>query len=92
MLRFVKNQSGLDKVAIMLETANGGTTKDKLLTATNLARGKLNGYLNALLEKKLISELADEDKRHVAYITTERGFKYLAVYISLKNIAVTPES
>ncbi|HEY7734914.1 MAG TPA: winged helix-turn-helix domain-containing protein [Nitrososphaera sp.] len=92
MPRSVKNQSGLDKVAIMLETANGGTTKEKLLAATNLARGRLNNYLKELLERKLISELADEDKRHVAYITTERGFKYLAVYISLKNIIVTPES
>ncbi len=92
MPRSVKNQSGLDKVAIMLETANGGTTKDKLLAATNLARGRLNNYLKELLERKLITELADEDKRHVAYATTERGFKYLAVYISLKNIIVSPES
>lgn len=92
MARSVKNQSGLDKVAIVLETANGGTTKDKLLAATDLARSRLSHYLNALLERKLITVLSDEDKRHVAYMTTERGMKYLAIYISLKNIAITPES
>ena len=81
MARSVKNQSGLDKVAIVLQTANGGTTKDKLLATTDLASSRLSYYLNALLERKLITELSDEDKRRVAYMTTERGMKYLAIYI-----------
>jgi len=92
MPRSVKDQGGLDKVAIVLESANGGITKNKLLAATNLSSGRLNHYLNALLERKLVTELADADKRHVAYMTTERGMRYLAIYISLKNITITPES
>ncbi|MCI0561726.1 MAG: hypothetical protein MN733_24820 [Nitrososphaera sp.] len=35
--------------------------------------------------------MADNDKRHFAYRTTEKGIKYLSIYATLKNIAVFPE-
>ncbi len=75
-------------MAIILESANGGITKTKLLTRANLTSGQLKQYLDILMEKKLLIELADEDKRHIAYRTTEKGMRYLSIYSSLKNIAV----
>lgn len=75
-------------MAIILEAANGGITKTKLLTRANLTSGQLRQYLNILIEKKLLIELADEDKKHIAYRTTEKGMQYLSIYSSLKNIAV----
>lgn len=75
-------------MAIILESANGGITKRKLLTRANLTSGQLKQYLDILMEKKLLIELADEDKRHIAYRTTEKGMRYLSIYSSLKNIAV----
>ena len=75
-------------MAIILEAANGGITKTRLLTKANLTSGQLRQYLDVLLEKRLIVQLADDDKRHVAYRTTERGMKYLTIYSALKNIAV----
>jgi len=78
-------------MAIILEAANGGITKTRLLTRANLTSGQLRQYMGVLLEKRLIMELADEDKRHVAYRTTEKGMKYLSIYSALKNIAVFPQ-
>lgn len=87
----VKNRSRPDIMAIILEAANGGITKTKLLTRANLTSGQLRQYLDVLVEKKLLSELSDDDKRHVAYRTAEKGMRYLAIYSSLKSIAVFPQ-
>jgi len=78
-------------MAIILEAANGGMSKTRLLTKANLTSSQLKQYLAVLLEKKLVVELADADKRHIAYRTTERGMNYLSIYSSLKNIAVFQE-
>jgi predicted transcriptional regulator len=75
-------------MAIILEAANGGITKTRLLTKANLTSGQLRQYLNILLDKRLITELADDENRHLAYRTTEKGMKYLTIYSALKNIAV----
>jgi predicted transcriptional regulator len=87
----VKNRSRPDIIAIILEAANGGITKTKLLTRANLTSGQLRQYLDVLIQKKLITEFVDDDKRHVAYKTNEKGMRYLSVYSSLKSIAVFPQ-
>jgi predicted transcriptional regulator len=75
-------------MAIILESANGGITKTKLLTCANLTSGQLKQYLDVLITKKLLVQLADEQRRHLAYRTTEKGIRYLSIYFTLKNIAV----
>lgn len=87
----MKNRSRPDIMAIILEAANGGITKTKLLTRANLTSGQLKQYLDILVAKKLLAELSDEDKRHMAYRTTEKGMRYLSIYSSLKSIAVFPQ-
>ncbi len=84
----MKNRSRPDIVAIILESANGGITKTKLLTRANLTSGQLRQYLDVLTTKKMVVQLADEDKRHMAYRTTEKGIRYLSIYSTLKSIAV----
>jgi predicted transcriptional regulator len=84
----VKNRSRPDIVAIILESANGGITKTRLLTRANLTSGQLRQYLDVLITKKLVVQLADEDKRHMAYRITEKGIRYLSIYSTLKSIAV----
>jgi predicted transcriptional regulator len=77
-------------MATILESANGGITKTNLLTRANLTSGQLRQYLDVLITKKLVVQLADEERRHMAYRTTEKGIRYLSVYSTLKNIAVFP--
>lgn len=78
-------------MAMILESANGGITKTKLLTRANLTSGQLRQYLDILITKKLVVQLADEGKTHMAYRTTEQGIRYLSIYSSLKSIAVFPQ-
>ncbi len=75
-------------MAIILESANGGITKTKLLTRANLTSGQLKQYLDILITKKLVVQLADEQRRHLAYRTTEKGLRYLSIYFTLKSIAI----
>ncbi|MDF2727483.1 MAG: hypothetical protein K0S84_1026 [Nitrososphaera sp.] len=75
-------------MAVILESANGGITKTKLLTRANLTSGQLKQYLDILLTKKLVVQLADEQRRHLAYRTTEKGIRYLSIYFTLKSIAI----
>jgi predicted transcriptional regulator len=75
-------------MAVILESANGGITKTKLLTRANLTSGQLKQYLDVLVTKKLVVQLADEQRRHLAYRTTEKGIRYLSIYFTLKSIAV----
>ncbi len=75
-------------MAIILESANGGITKTKLLTRANLTSGQLRQYLDILITKKLVVQLADEQRRHLAYRTTEKGLRYLSIYFTLKSIAI----
>ena len=77
-------------MAIILESANGGITKTKLLTRANVTTGQLRQYLAVLLEKKLVLELADKERKHISYRTTEKGIAYLTVYQSLRSVAVFP--
>ena len=87
----MKNRSRPDIMAIILEAANGGITKTRLLTKANLTSGQLRQYMSVLIEKNLVVELADEDKRHMAYRTTENGMRYLAIYSALRSIAIFPQ-
>ena len=86
----VKNRSRPDIMAIILESANGGITKTRLLTKANVTTGQLRQYLAVLLEKKLVSEFADVDRKHISFRTTEKGIAYLAIYQSLRSVAVFP--
>ncbi|HET6809162.1 MAG TPA: winged helix-turn-helix domain-containing protein [Nitrososphaera sp.] len=84
----MRNRSRPDIMAVILESANGGITKTKLLTRANLTSGQLKQYLDVLVTKKLVVQLADEQRRHLAYRTTEKGIRYLSIYFTLKSIAV----
>jgi predicted transcriptional regulator len=61
------------------------------LTRANLTSGQLRQYLDILVDKKLIAESAEEDRKHIAHRTTEKGMRCLAVYLALKRIIVFPQ-
>src|SRR5215204_4576316 len=72
-------------MAIILESANGGITKTKLLTRANLTNGQLRQYLDVLITKKLVVQLADEEKRHLAYRTRKRHKIPINLFYSKKH-------
>ncbi|MDQ3848475.1 MAG: winged helix-turn-helix domain-containing protein [Thermoproteota archaeon] len=69
----MKNRSKTDITTMILESANGGITKTKLLTQANLTSGQLRDCLDVLVTKNLVVQLADDQRRHMAYRTTKKG-------------------
>jgi predicted transcriptional regulator len=82
----VKKRSSPDIIATILEAANGGIGKTRLLTAANLTSSQFKKYIDLLVEKGLVAEF-DQDGRGHSYRTTGRGLQYLELYNSIKSVA-----
>ena len=79
-------RSSPDIIATILEAANGGIGKTRLLTKANLTSFQFNKYIDLLIEKELLAE-SDRHGRHHSYKTTGRGLKYLMLYNSIRSVA-----
>ena len=80
-------RSSPDIIAEILEAANGGIGKTRLLTKANLTSIQLKKYMDLLLEKKLLAPCEDRSSGHPTYKTTGLGLQYLALYNSIKSVA-----
>lgn len=72
----MKNRSRSDIVSQILETANGGTSKTKIMYGAFLSYAQLKDYLAVLLENGLLKY---EDAK-MQYRTTPKGFDFLKAY------------
>lgn len=79
-------RSSPDIIATILEAANGGIGKTRLLTQANLTSSQFKKYIDLLAEKGLLDEFDTEGKR-LSYRTTGKGLKYLALYNSIRSVA-----
>ena len=70
------NRSRTEIVSSILDAANGGTTKTKIMYIAFLSYNQLNEYLSILIENNLI-EYLDGTK---TFKTTEKGLNYLKMY------------
>ena len=78
-------RSGPDIIATILEAANGGVGKTRLLTQANLTSSQFMKYIVLLIQKDLLTELGEGGR--LSYKTTTRGLKYLALYNSIRSAA-----
>ena len=76
------NRSGTEIVAMILDAANGGTTKTKIMYFAFLSYNQVNEYLSILIENNLIEYL---DGTHT-FKTTEKGLNYLKVYNEIRKL------
>jgi len=72
----MKYRSRTDIVSQMLEAANGGATKTKIMYAAYLSYAQLKDYLTVLVDGGLIEYHTTDQK----YKTTEQGIKFLKTY------------
>jgi predicted transcriptional regulator len=72
----MKNRSRTEIVAIILDSANGGDTKTKIMYSGFLSFGQLKEYLSLLIENNLI-EYHEGTK---IFRTTEKGLKFLKMH------------
>lgn len=82
----MRKRSSPDIIATILEAANGGIGKTRLLTRANLTSSQFRKYMELLLEKGLLAE-SDRNSRQHSYRTTARGLQYMALYNSIKAVS-----
>jgi len=72
-------------VSDILNSANGGATKSKIMYKAFLSYGQLKEYLSVLIENNLIEYL---DGTQI-YKTTEKGLYFLKKYEELQELLPT---
>jgi len=84
----MKYRSRTDIVGLILEAANGGATKTKIMYKAFLSYAQLKEYLTVLLQNDVL-EYEDETQ---LFRTTEKGLRLLQMYnqfdemISIANV------
>lgn len=79
----MKYRSRNDIVSQILQSANGGTTKTKIMYKAYLSYAQLKEYLAALSESGLI-EFAQEEK---LYRTTAKGMNFIRMYEKMDELS-----
>ena len=81
----MKYRSRTEIVAMILDAANGGTTKTRIMYKAFLSYAQLKEYLSVLVENNLIEYL---DGIQV-YKTTEKGLKFLKMQSEIGELLPT---
>ena len=76
------NRSRTEIVAMILEAANGGETKTKIMYFAFLSYNQLNEYLTSLIENNLIEYLDGGNK----FKTTEKGLFFLKMHNEMGDL------
>ena len=79
------NRSRTEIVSSILDAANGGTTKTKIMYIAFLSYNQLNEYLSILIENNLI-EYLDGTK---TFKTTEKGLSLLKIHNEMAELLQT---
>ncbi|VFJ14022.1 winged helix-turn-helix domain-containing protein [Candidatus Nitrosocosmicus franklandus] len=72
----MKYRSRTEIVAMILDAANGGATKTKIMYKAFLSYAQLREYLSVLIENNLIEYVEGSQ----AYKTTEKGLNFLKMH------------
>ena len=86
---YMKNRSRTELVSMILDAANGGATKTKIMYSAFLSYTQLKDYLSILIENNLIEYLNETRE----FRTTEKGLNFLKtnneigelLHITVKN-------
>jgi predicted transcriptional regulator len=78
----MKNRSRTEIVAMILDAANGGATKTKIMYIAFLSYNQLKDYLSVMIENNLIEYL--EGTR--TFKTTEKGLNFLKMHNAIGEL------
>ena len=79
------NRSRTEIVGNILDAANGGTSKTKIMYVAFLSYGQLKEYLSILIENNLIEYLDGDNK----FKTTEKGLNSLKIHNEMAELLQT---
>lgn len=83
----MKYRSRTEIVSMILEAANGGATKTKIMYKAFLSYAQLKEYLSVLIENNLLEYLEGVQ----TYKTTEKGFNLLKMHNEIGELLHTPK-
>jgi predicted transcriptional regulator len=81
----MKNRSRTEIVSSILDAANGGATKTKIMYKSFLSYAQLKEYLSVLIENNLIESLEGTQ----TYKTTEKGLNFLKMHNEIGELLQT---
>jgi predicted transcriptional regulator len=81
----MKNRSRTEIVSNILDAANGGATKTKIMYIAFLSYGQLREYLSILIENNLLEYIEGTQ----IYKTTEKGINFLKIYSEIGELLQT---
>ena len=80
----MKNRSRTEIVSNILDAANGGATKTKIMYTSFLSYNQLKDYLSVLIENNLIYLESTQ-----IYKTTEKGLNFLKMNNEIGELLLT---
>ena len=81
----MKYRSRTEIVGNILEAANGGATKTKIMYKAFLSYAQLKEYLSVLIENNLLEYIDGTHK----FKTTEKGLNYLKMHNEIGELLLT---
>ena len=81
----MKYRSRTEIVGNILDAANGGANKTKIMYKAFLSYGQLKEYLSVLIENNLLEYLDGTHK----FKTTEKGLNYLKMHNEIGELLLT---
>ena len=85
MYLYMKYRSRTEIVAMILEAANGGATKTRIMYKAFLSYAQLREYLSVLIENNLLEYLEGSQN----YKTTEKGLNFLKMHNEIGELLQT---
>ena len=82
----MKYRSRTEIVSMILEAANGGATKTRIMYKAFLSYAQLKEYLSVLIENNLIEYLEGSQ----SYKTNEKGLNLLKMHNEIGELLQTP--
>ena len=82
----MKYRSRTEIVSMILDAANGGATKTKIMYKAFLSYAQLKEYLSILIENNLVEYLEGSQ----TYKTTEKGLNLLKMHNEIGELLQTP--
>jgi predicted transcriptional regulator len=82
----MKYRSRTEIVSMILEAANGGATKTKIMYKAFLSYAQLKEYLSVLIKNNLLEYLEGVQ----SYKTTEKGFNLLKMHNEIGELLQSP--
>jgi predicted transcriptional regulator len=78
----MRNRGRTEIVGSILDAANGGITKTKIMYKAFLSYGQLKEYLSLLIENNLLEYLDGTQ----TYKTTEKGLNFLKMHNEIREL------